>query len=319
MDLRFSGLDVGSFGRIDLSRYNVLVFPPVWGGASRYRQLLGAGGADRLRRWVEAGGTAIGIGGGARMLADPETGLTAARFRGQALEESSVAGLEHRRRRGRAGGTARRPPVCAWPTPPKTRNDEERRETGPRPSSASLYDVAPILGAGALPFADGHDQGTALGGEPVPMDEWLQEILPPGKKKPEERTERADDRLRDFMPQGVLLRAELDPELWLNFGLGDEIVVWFGSDDSLIAAPPVAVAARFPEIDRLHLGGLLWPEAAARLAHTAYATREGLGRGQVILFADHPVYRRWMVESERMFINAMLLGPGLGTRWSTPW
>jgi hypothetical protein len=152
------------------------------------------------------------------------------------------------------------------------------------------------------------------------MDAWLKGTLPPGRKQAEPAdVAGADARLRGFMPQGVLLRVELDEEFWLGFGLGDEATVWFGSDDSMIAAPPVRTAARFADIDRLHLGGLLWPEAAARLAHTAYATREGLGRGQVILFADHPVYRRWMTESERMFVNAVLLGPGLGTRWSAPW
>jgi hypothetical protein len=154
----------------------------------------------------------------------------------------------------------------------------------------------------------------------VPLDRWLQEVLPPGRKAPEDGDrQRADARLRGFMPQGALLRAELDEEFWLNYGLGAEATVWFGSDDSMIAAPPVRTAARFPDADRLHLGGLLWPEAAARLARTAYAVREGVGRGQVILFADHPVYRRWMRESERMFVNAVLLGPGLGTRWSAPW
>ena len=87
----------------------------------------------------------------------------------------------------------------------------------------------------------------------------------------------------------------------------------------MIAVPPVTVAARFPDTDRLHLGGLLWPEAAARLAQTGYATREAVGRGQVILFADNPSYRRWVAESERMLMNAILMGPGLGTRWSSPW
>ena len=252
------------------------------------------------------------------MLADPETGLTSARFRGQALEEfpSPVWSIG-----AAAAEAAGRPAATGLRVADKA--DDKDGDKGAKPAaarSASPYDVAPILGAGARPFAAGHDQGSALGGEPVPMAAWLQEILPPGRKQPEPGDlEEADARLRDFMPQGVLLRAELDPELWLNFGLGDEAVVWFGSDDSLIAAPPVRTAARFAGIERMHLGGLLWPEAAARLAHTAYATREGLGRGQVILFADHPVYRRWMAESERMFINAVLLGPGLGTRWSTPW
>ena len=55
------------------------------------------------------------------------------------------------------------------------------------------------------------------------------------------------------------------------------------------------------------------------MAGTGYATRESIGRGQVILFADHPAYRRWMRDTERMLENAILYGPGLGTRWSSPW
>ena len=79
------------------------------------------------------------------------------------------------------------------------------------------------------------------------------------------------------------------------------------------------MVARFADPNRLHLGGLLWPEAAGRLGHTAFATRERLGKGQVVLFLDHPTYRAWTHETQRMFLNALLYGPGLGTRWSTPW
>ncbi len=189
----------------------------------------------------------------------------------------------------------------------------ETRRTSP-------YDIAPLLGPGARFFAEGIVQGTPLETIPVPLGKWLAPTLPPGRLVPDpEDLAQADNRLRRFMPQGAMLRAELDEEFWLNFGLPGEITVWFGADDSIIGAPGVSVAARFPEANRLHLGGLLWPEAAARLAHTAYATRERRGRGQVILFADHPGFRRWMKESERMLLNAILLGPGLGTRWSSPW
>jgi hypothetical protein len=322
LNLRFSSLDIGWFGFVDLSRYNVLVFPPVFGGASMYHHLLGTDGADRMRQWIEAGGTAIGIGEGARMLAAKETGLTMARFRSEALESlpppvwSIGAGEAELAGRPTAIG------LRVQPTDPPENKQTTKKDTKPAPvpHRASPYDVAPVLGPGALPFTKGHEQGTPLAAQPIPMDEWLEEILPPVKMEPEEsEIKKADERLRSFMPQGVMVRAELDDEFWMNFGLGEDITVWFGGGDTIVAAPPVSVAARFPEIDRLHLGGLLWPEAAARMAHTAYATRETVGRGQVILFADRPAYRRWMRETERILINAILLGPGLGTRWSTPW
>ncbi|HPF69485.1 MAG TPA: hypothetical protein PLQ13_02345, partial [Candidatus Krumholzibacteria bacterium] len=314
LDLRFSALDVGSFARTDLSRYNVLVFPPVMGGPATYRKQLGLGGMDALRRWVEAGGTAIGIGDGAGLLAGAETGLTATRFRAEVIDTYpspvwSIGAAE--------AADAGRPTAVGL----RAVSGGSEGEGAPTPvREASPYDVAPVLGAGARPFAEGRDQGTALGGAPVAMDAWLQPVLPAGRKAPEsEDRARADGRLRSFMPQGALLNVELDGEFWLDWGLDEATTVLFGSDDSLIAAPPARVAARFADPDHLHVGGLLWPEAATRLARTGYAVREGVGRGQVVLFADNPVFRRWMRDSERMFVNAVLLGPGLGTRWSTPW
>jgi hypothetical protein len=312
VDLRFSSIDIGRFGRTDLSRYTVLVFPNIWGGTETYRHLLGPGGVERLQDWIRSGGTAVGVAGGARMLADEETGLTRARFRAQTLDTwpSPVWSLD-----ARTAEDAGRPAATGMRL---VAGDDEQAK--PSVDRDSPYDVAPIIGPGAEPFTAGHDQGTPLGGEPVAMAAWVEATLPPGRKAPaEEDLARADARLRRFMPQGVLLRAALHDESWLTHGLDEDITVWFGSDDSIIADPSVTVAARFPEIDRMHLGGLLWPEAAARLSGTAYATREAVGRGQVILFAESPTFRRWMKESERMFLNAVLMGPGLGTRWSRPW
>ena len=311
LDLRFSALDIGSFRRVDLSRYNVLVFPPLFGGPGMYEQLLGPGGRDRLQRWIEAGGTAIGIGGGAAMLAAAEWELTTTRFRSDVLElhPSPVWSID-----ATVAQAAGRPAALGL------RIGGPENEADDHPDRSSPYDVAPLLGPGARPFAADIDQGTPLGGEPVSMEEWVADTLPPGRKKAEkDDLKAADRRLRRFMPQGAMLRAELDEEFWLNFGLGSEVTVWFGGDDTLIAQPPVRVGARFAGLDDLHQGGLLWPEGAARVAQTAYVTREGVGRGQVILFAGHPAYRRWMQDTERMLINAILLGPGLGTRWSAPW
>ena len=91
------------------------------------------------------------------------------------------------------------------------------------------------------------------------------------------------------------------------------------ADDALVGVPPVEVPARFADPAHLHLGGLLWPEAAGRIAETAYATREGRGRGQVILFLSSPEFRGYTLGTRRMLVNALLYGPALGTQWSKPW
>lgn len=130
---------------------------------------------------------------------------------------------------------------------------------------------------------------------------------------------RADARLRRFTPRGAIVRADLDPEHWLAFGAGEEVAVMARSEGSLIARDPVETAGRFAAPEWLYLGGLLWPEAAGRISRTAYLTREGVGRGQVILFSDDPNFRGYSRGTARLFLNAVLLGPGLGTERTVPW
>jgi hypothetical protein len=300
------------------------VFPPGGWGEGGYRGRIGKEGLERLKRWIEAGGTVIGIGGGAEFLADKDNGLVQARPRRQALdrfppvvlgpsaETVEVAGAF------RASGERAAPPETK--EPPKGAGAKSEAEAKPAAPS-SPYDVAPILGPGAKPFAEGFPQGTPSSDRARDLAAWLKPLLPPGKEKPEAADlERGDERLRRFMPRGSLLRIDLDPEAWLAWGLGrDDLAVFMDAGDTLVAEPPVQVAARFAGLDRLHLGGLLWPEAAGRIAKTAYATRESVGRGQVILFADDPDFRSWTLGTRRLLLNAILYGPGLGTRWSSPW
>ena len=316
-DLRFTGLDLARFGRTDLSRYNVLIFPPVFGG---YRGAIGEGGVKALKDWVKAGGTAIGIGGGASFLADTEVGLTKTRLRSQALDRFPPVVLGVGPEQAEQGGLFRAVGIRAAADEPE---DEKEAKGGGRDAVVereSPYDIAPILGAGARPFAEGFEQGTPASTEPVDLATWLKPFLPPGQGKPEkEDLQRADARLRRFAARGVFLRADVDQELWLSWGLPEELPVLTSANDALVAEPPVQVPARYADVDRLHLGGLLWPETAGRKAHTAYVTREGVGRGQVILFLSPPEFRGWTLGTRRLLMNALLYGPGLGTRWSTPW
>ena len=69
----------------------------------------------------------------------------------------------------------------------------------------------------------------------------------------------------------------------------------------------------------LRLGGLLWPEARARLADSAWLTVERKGHGQIVLFTDPPAYRGYQLATARLFANAVVLGPGLGADQPVGW
>ena len=323
--LRFNALDLGRFGTIDLARYNVLIFPSAFGGAEAYAGVIGKEGTEKLVRWIEAGGTAIGIGSGTEFLASAELALTRTRLRREALEKFPPVVLGPGAERAERAGPFRAAGVRA-PEPPPGEGADKEGKKGKKPRAAEVpepespYDVAPILGPGAAPFAEGHEQGSPAKRPPVDLAHWVEPWLPPGQDEAKlEDLKRADARLREFSPRGTFLRIETDPEAWLAWGLPPELPALAQADDTLVADAPVQVAARFADLDRLHLGGLLWPEAAGRLARTAYATREARGGGQVVLFLEEPEFRGWTLGTRRLLVNAVLYGPGLGTRWSRPW
>ncbi len=137
----------------------------------------------------------------------------------------------------------------------------------------------------------------------------------PGK----EEAERLDKWQRKFSPQGVIMKAELDREEWLNFGLGESVPVSMYTSSAFLAKAPVNTAARFAKPNDLRISGLLWPEARERWANTAYLTQERKGKGQVILFAAHPNQRGYWYGTRQMLVNAILLGPGFGARFEGPY
>jgi hypothetical protein len=130
---------------------------------------------------------------------------------------------------------------------------------------------------------------------------------------------RTDEWRRIFSPTGTFLTGIVNTEHWLGFGLQAKLPVMFSGSSAYMSKHPVDTVVRLGDKDELRLSGLLWPEAKERLADTAYATVESMGRGQVILFATDPTYRMWLPGMQRLFFNAILLGPGMGTSQPLPW
>jgi len=114
-----------------------------------------------------------------------------------------------------------------------------------------------------------------------------------------------------FHPRGVIMRADLDTEDWMTFGLGASVPVMVYTQTALMSKAPVKTVARFcADPNRLRMSGLLWPEARERWAGTAYTTRERNGKGQVIMFLSNPNMRAYFYGTRTMFVNAVMYGPG---------
>jgi hypothetical protein len=76
LDIDFSPIWVDRLSRVDLSKYNVIVFPPDRGNGGGYKRSIDSLMISKLKEWIRKGGVFIGIGGGAYFATKGISGLT---------------------------------------------------------------------------------------------------------------------------------------------------------------------------------------------------------------------------------------------------
>ncbi len=277
----------------DLRPYNVLILPDRYGGSVLKRM------RRPLEAWVRQGGTLIAIGASASDLARQDEGLSQVRVLEDVLSELDPYHLALQR--------------------------EWLAQHVHVPGGDRLWSHE-VAEDDAYPWQADDKESNISAEELTRRDAWN----------------------RQFMPQGAILAARLDPESWLTAGEQNPLPVLIARQSLLMSGRGVDTMARFGvwspavqprdptvsadtngsahrfrrigwsqvpvEIDvKLRMAGLLWPEAAGRLANAAYLTRESLGRGQVILFAAPPSFRGSTLATTRLLMNAMVFGPACGT------
>jgi hypothetical protein len=123
--------------------------------------------------------------------------------------------------------------------------------------------------------------------------------------------ERPDGEPPDAVP-GAFLRATVYDDHWVTFGMNRTTDVLLNSN--LILSPLKAVDGRnlvtFSDADKLLRSGFCWPETIKQLAGKPYVLYQANGDGHVIAFTDDPNFRAMCPEVQRLFLNAVLLGPG---------
>jgi hypothetical protein len=278
LGIRHSHLDTATFGYSDLRRYNVLVIP-----GSYFAFDLSEGERKSLEAWVRAGGTLIAVNGAVNPLVGADMGFSSVRRIQDALSDTVKYDVSLQRE---------------WLS---------RQQALEQPSVVRMNTVPAEV---SYPFPE---KSNGPGEEALKqLDAW-QSI---------------------FMPQGAMLAAQSDPLHWLSFGTGSLLPVLYANHPVLMSDDRSEAVIRLGVLEdseahdeprslgwatvpagkdiRLRMSGLLWPEAAQRIANSAFLTRESLGHGQIILFAGEPVFRGAALATNRLLLNAVVYGPGLG-------
>lgn len=288
LGIRHSKLEASRLARMDLSRYNVLILPHSRASAWSEFEL------KRLQNWVKAGGTLIALGGSAAALSQDRFKLTSTKQLAESFDKAEEMNIRLQRDR---------------------------------------------LSTRAKPKADQVWQHTVPSKFQFP---WQHNLTLP---KPEE-LRRRDMWMKNMMPSGAFVAGDTDSKHWLTIGSPNPLPILFSSGTPLMVQDRAEAVIRLgvmsekntssadqkkakeksplektptwymlPDDQQIHIrmSGLLWPEAAVRLANSAYLVREPMGRGQMILFADQPNFRGLARGTERLLLNAIVYGPGLGT------
>ena len=138
-----------------------------------------------------------------------------------------------------------------------------------------------------------------------------------------------------FMPSGSFVSGRINKDHWLTFGSIDTLPLLYSNLPVLMADSSSNAVVRVGEIVNtsdydnyrslnwsdipagkdinVRMSGLVWPEASNRIANSAYLTQERYGKGQIILFSGEPNFRGSALGTNRIWLNAIVYGSGLGT------
>lgn len=283
LGIRHSQLDSSLIARTDLRRYNVIIMPS--------SQSISDATANSMKSWVEQGGTLITHEGSTQAIASKD--FSKVKLLDDILEDSEKYDIALQRR------LLAQEPI----------------------GDVQDYFAMTVQEDVAYPWDDAPER-------------LSKEVL-----------EKRNTWQKLFMPAGAMVSGNVDTQHWLTFGTSKTLPLLYGRQPVLIvpenaeAVVTVGVYTDKKPIKKskddneesktkaigwyslprdkdlnVRMSGLLWPEAAHRIANSAYLTRESVGNGQIIMFSGEPIFRGATLGTNRLLLNAVVFGPGMGTR-----
>lgn len=112
---------------------------------------------------------------------------------------------------------------------------------------------------------------------------------------------------------GAFMRSTLDQEEWIVSGYDGDLPILINSN-RLYTIPegspsPARRAAIKIADENPHISGHLWSENKERLPGSVFLYEQRIGSGRIISFAEDVNFRGYWRGADRLFLNAVLLGP----------
>jgi hypothetical protein len=252
----------------ELAKFQVLILPE----GANYAGILGDPGIQRIKEWVQSGGTIVALGSAVGFLTDPRLALL------DIAQENAFREGE-RPEAGRGAGPAGAAPAAA-----------------PAPGGAAGT-PAPVAGGGgrggAATPASARVPGTAI-----------------ASQADFEKAIRAATALPDSAP-GALVKAKIRPDFWLTAGAGDSVyaMVEGRAIYTPIKDDKGVNAAYFDAADKLMASGYMWSENRKQMAFKPLVVTSTAGRGVVVGFTLDPNFRAMTDGMNVLFLNAVFRGP----------
>ncbi len=121
---------------------------------------------------------------------------------------------------------------------------------------------------------------------------------------------------------GAFLHATVYDDHWITFGMNRSTEILMNGNLILSPLKPtdgrnLVTFASGPGSgsgsgsgEKLLTSGFCWPDTLKQLAGKPYVLYQPSGDGHIIAFTDDPNFRAMCPETQRLFLNAVLLGPG---------
>ncbi|MBV9670081.1 MAG: hypothetical protein JOZ43_03915 [Acidobacteriales bacterium] len=147
----------------------------------------------------------------------------------------------------------------------------------------------------------------AAGAKPAASEEAKKLDEEAIKRRTMKYGEREAEYRNEIIP-GTILLTQLDGTHPLGFGIGTDTLPVLDDTAPVLELTDKGENPVYFGRGGLKLSGQISPETEKKLNYTAWCEREPVGKGQVILFADTPLFRGHWDATVRVLTNAVLFG-----------